>query len=101
MASAAEKISTISVTKLHPVIGAEIGGVDLRYPLDGETIGRIKDAWHKHTVLVFRGQDLSEEDQRRFASCGRSATTAAIAAGNSPYALMMRSGRNVAIGTSV
>jgi taurine dioxygenase len=68
MASAAEKISTISVTKLHPIIGAEIGGVDLRYPLDDETIRQIKDAWHKHTVLLFRDQNLSEGDQRRFAS---------------------------------
>jgi taurine dioxygenase len=68
MAIAAETISTISVTKLHPVIGAEIDGVDLRYPLDAETVRQIKDAWHKHTVLVFRGQDLSEDDQRRFAS---------------------------------
>src|SRR6476469_818742 len=29
MAMTAETIDTISVTKLHPVIGAEIGGVDL------------------------------------------------------------------------
>jgi taurine dioxygenase len=69
MASAAEKISTISIAKLHPMIGAEIGGVDLRHPLDEETFRRIKDAWHKHTVLVFRDQNLSEDDQRRFASC--------------------------------
>jgi taurine dioxygenase len=68
MASAAEAISAISVSKLHPLIGAEIGGVDLRYPLDDQTIRQIKDAWYRHTVLVFRGQDLSEADQRRFAS---------------------------------
>jgi alpha-ketoglutarate-dependent taurine dioxygenase len=68
MTSVAEKISAISVAKLHPVIGAEIGGVDLRYPLGQETIRRIKEAWHRHTVLVFRDQDLSEDDQRRFAS---------------------------------
>ena len=68
MASAAEAISTISVSKLHPLIGAEIGGVDLQYPLDDQTIRQIKDAWHRHTVLVIRGQDLSEADQRRFAS---------------------------------
>jgi taurine dioxygenase len=68
MASAAEKLSTLSITKLHPMIGAEIGGVDLRYPLDDQTIGRIKDAWHDHTVLVFRDQNLSEDDQRRFAT---------------------------------
>jgi len=68
MASVAEKISTISVTKLHPMIGAEIGGVDLRRPLDDETIRQVMDAWHDHTVLVFRGQNLAEDDQRRFAS---------------------------------
>ena len=65
----AEQIKTISVTKLHPIIGAEIGGVDLSRPLDAETLQLIKDAWHKHTVLLFRDQQLSEDDQRRFASC--------------------------------
>jgi len=65
---AAEQVSTISVTKLHPLIGAEIGGVDLGRPLDAGTFRQIKDAWHDHTVLLFRDQDLSEDDQRRFAS---------------------------------
>jgi taurine dioxygenase len=68
VASAAATISSISVHKLHPVIGAQISGVDLRQPLDDETIRQIKDAWHRHTVLVFRDQDLSEADQRRFAA---------------------------------
>ena len=68
MAIAAERIRTISVTKMHPVIGAEIGGVDLCRPLDAETLRQIKDAWHEHSVLLFRGQNLSEDDQRRFAS---------------------------------
>ena len=68
MAIAAERIRTISVTKMHPVIGAEIGGVDLCRPLDAETLRQIKDAWHEHSVLLFRGQSLSEDDQRRFAS---------------------------------
>ena len=64
----AEQIKTMSVTRLHPIIGAEIGGVDLSRPLDAETLRQIKDAWHKHTVLLFRDQHLSEDDQRRFAS---------------------------------
>lgn len=50
------------------MIGAEIGGVDLCRPLDAETLRQIKDAWHEHTVLLFRGQSLSEDDQPRFAS---------------------------------
>jgi alpha-ketoglutarate-dependent taurine dioxygenase len=68
VAIAADRIRTISVIRLHPVIGAEIGGVDLCRPLDAETLRQIKDAWHEHTVLLFRGQSLSEDDQRRFAS---------------------------------
>ena len=68
MAIASEMIDAISVTRLHPVIGAEIGGVDLSRPLDDGTLRQIKDAWHKHSVLVFRDQNLSEDDQRRFAS---------------------------------
>ena len=68
MTLAAEQVSTISVTKLHPLIGAQIGGVDLGRPLDAGTFRQIKDAWHDHTVLLFRDQDLSEDDQRRFAS---------------------------------
>ena len=35
----------ISVKKLHPVIAAEVSGVDLSHPLGEETIGRIKEAW--------------------------------------------------------
>jgi taurine dioxygenase len=64
----AERTNTISVTRLHPVIGAEVHGVDLSRPLDDETLRQIKDAWYRHTVLVFRNQTLSEDDQRRFAS---------------------------------
>jgi taurine dioxygenase len=69
MTMVAERVGTgISVHKLHPVIGAEIRGVDLSKPLDDETMRQIKDAWHQHAVLVFRDQKLSEDDQRRFAS---------------------------------
>src|SRR5262249_27950818 len=49
--SMAEAVSTISVTKLHPVIGAEVKGVDLSRPLDAATIQQIKEAWYRHTVL--------------------------------------------------
>jgi len=58
----------LSISKLHPAIGAEIHGVDLSRPLATETVRQIKDAWYKHAVLLFRDQKLSEDDQRRFAS---------------------------------
>jgi taurine dioxygenase len=68
MAAAAAALDTAKISKLHPAIGAEISGVDLSRPLEPRTLAEIKDAWHAHTVLVFRGQSLSEADQRRFAA---------------------------------
>ena len=32
------------------------------------TVEAIKDAWGKHLVLVFRGQNVSQDDQLRFAT---------------------------------
>jgi taurine dioxygenase len=61
-------VTKIAVTKLHPHIGAEIRGADLSRPLERATLDQIRNAWHAHTVLLFRDQDLSEDDQRRFAS---------------------------------
>jgi alpha-ketoglutarate-dependent taurine dioxygenase len=68
MSPVAERTRAISVVKLHPDIGAEIRGVDLSRQLDEETLRAIKDAWHRHAVLLFRDQNLGEDDQRQFAS---------------------------------
>src|SRR5262245_2676806 len=68
MTVVAERPAAVSVIKLHPVIGAEIRGVDLSKPLDDATAQAIRNAWYDHTVLVFRDQKISEDDQRRFAS---------------------------------
>lgn len=53
----------ISVKKLHPVIGAEVQGVDLSKPVDGETAAAIRRAFEDHVVLVFRDQQLDEPAQ--------------------------------------
>jgi taurine dioxygenase len=58
----------IQVTPLSPACGAEIKGVDLTKPLAKETVQIIQDAWDKYIVLVFRGQQVSQDDQLRFAS---------------------------------
>lgn len=67
MATGIKSPNSITVRKLHPVIGAQIIGVDLSRELDDGTIDQIKQAWYDHTVLLFRGQDISEDDQLRFA----------------------------------
>ena len=68
MATKLKETGSITVTPLHPVIGAEIRGVDLSRDPDPATIEAIRDAWHRHTVLLFRDQDISGEDQLRFAA---------------------------------
>ncbi|MDA0651962.1 MAG: TauD/TfdA family dioxygenase [Proteobacteria bacterium] len=68
MATKLEESAAITINRLHPVIGAEIKNVDLSQPLADDTIGQIIDAWHAHSVLLFRDQNLSEDDQIRFAA---------------------------------
>lgn len=53
---------------LSNAIGAEIEGLDLREPLDEGTRQEILDAFHEHVLLLFRGQDLTEDQQTRFAT---------------------------------
>ena len=54
------------VNPLSDALGAEVVGLDLRQDLDDDVMAAIVDAWHRHLVLVFRDQDLREEDQVRF-----------------------------------
>jgi taurine dioxygenase len=58
----------MKVTPLSPACGAEISGIDLTRELTPTQVAAIKAAWAKHLVLVFRGQDVSQDDQLRFAS---------------------------------
>jgi taurine dioxygenase len=63
-----QDVMDIQVTPLSRACGAEIKGVDLTKPLTIEVVKTIQDAWDKHLVLVFRGQQVSQDDQLRFAS---------------------------------
>jgi taurine dioxygenase len=56
----------LSVEKLTPVIGAAVDGIDLRRALDPQSVNAIRSAWYEHTILLIRGQDISEEEQVRF-----------------------------------
>src|SRR6266702_2833355 len=56
--SRGERRMTITVTQLHPHIGAEIGGIDLREPVDAAAVAALWQAIDTHAVLVFREQQL-------------------------------------------
>jgi taurine dioxygenase len=54
---------TLAVTPRSPLIGADIGGVDLSAELDEGVIAAIRAAWLKHGVIFFRDQNLSPARQ--------------------------------------
>jgi alpha-ketoglutarate-dependent 2,4-dichlorophenoxyacetate dioxygenase len=58
--------SGMTITRRHPLIGAEIRGVDLGR-VDDEAFRRIYDAWLEHLLLVFPEQDITDEEQIAFA----------------------------------
>lgn len=48
-------------------LGAEIRGVDLATDVDGEAVFAIIEAFRRHHVLLFRGQDLTSDRQLEIA----------------------------------
>lgn len=56
----------LTVQPLTPVIGAEIGGVDLAAPLAPETLEQIRQALWQHQVIFFRDQHLTPEQHLAF-----------------------------------
>ena len=57
----------LAVRKLAPSIGAEISGVDLSTAIEDESFAAITQAWHEHSVLLFRHQHLDDMQQVHFA----------------------------------
>jgi taurine dioxygenase len=57
----------MKITPLSKALGAEITGLDLRKPLDDATVKTIRDAFDQNIFVVFREQELSEDDQLRAA----------------------------------
>ncbi|RMS87653.1 Taurine dioxygenase [Pseudomonas savastanoi] len=57
---------SITVNRLTPIIGAEVGGVDLSQPLSAEQLTEIRRAFLENHVLVFRDQHLTVEQHKAF-----------------------------------
>ncbi|MBL1098421.1 TauD/TfdA dioxygenase family protein [Streptomyces coffeae] len=58
---------TIEVAPITPIIGAEVSGLDLTRKLTEEQLTEVRRAFLDHHVLVFRQQDITFDDHKRFA----------------------------------
>jgi alpha-ketoglutarate-dependent 2,4-dichlorophenoxyacetate dioxygenase len=56
----------ITISPVTPEFAAEVGDVDLSAPIVSEDMSAIKEAFWKYAVLVFPGQDLSQDQQLAF-----------------------------------
>ena len=57
----------IAIRQLHKHFVGEVSGLDLRQPLTAEQAREIEAAMDKYAVLVFHGQDITDEQQLAFA----------------------------------
>jgi alpha-ketoglutarate-dependent 2,4-dichlorophenoxyacetate dioxygenase len=58
----------LSVRKLHQHFVGEVSGIDLRKPLTAEEARTVESWMDEYAVLVFHGQDISDEQQLDFAN---------------------------------
>ena len=56
----------LAITPLHDRFVAELSGADLSQPIDDEVFSRIHEAFLAHSVLIFRGQQLTNEQHLAF-----------------------------------
>jgi taurine dioxygenase len=56
----------MEIRPLSKHVGAEVIGVDISQPLPDDVFKTIDDAYNHHSVLVFRGQKLTPEQQVAF-----------------------------------
>src|SRR6266576_3961284 len=58
---------TVSIRQLHPHFFGEVTGVDLRKPLTPQEAADIEAGMDQYAVLLFRDQDITDEQQLAFA----------------------------------
>ena len=66
LAEVAAPYQTLTVDKLTPIIGAELGGIDLSKPLPEGQLDEIHRALAENLVIFFRDQHISKEQHLAF-----------------------------------
>ena len=57
---------TVSIRQIHPVFVGEVSGLDVAAPLTADEVAAVEAGMHRHAVLVFRDQKLTDEQQMGF-----------------------------------
>lgn len=65
-AAPASAAGRLQIRRIGVFLGAEVTGLDLTRPLDGDTVEALRQAHAEHGVLVFPDQVISAEDLKRF-----------------------------------
>jgi alpha-ketoglutarate-dependent 2,4-dichlorophenoxyacetate dioxygenase len=66
----------LSIRQVHPLFVAEVTGVDMCQPPDADLTRQITDAADRYAVLIFRRQQITDEQHLAFtAPFGRLETT--------------------------
>jgi taurine dioxygenase len=55
----------IEILPLTDTLGAEIRGINLARPVAPEIALKLRDAWYQHVLLLFRNQEMSDEQLKR------------------------------------
>jgi len=56
----------MSIRQIHPVFVGEVSGVDLTKPLTGQQAAEIEAGMDRYAVLVFRDQNINDDQQMAF-----------------------------------
>src|ERR1041385_8864258 len=56
----------LSIRQIHPVFAGEVSGVDLSKPLTREEAAAIDAGMDRYAVLVFHGQNITDDQQMEF-----------------------------------
>src|SRR5690349_16339238 len=56
----------MDIRPLHPVFAGEVAGIDITRPITRDEVAAIEAGLDRYAVLVFRGQQLTDEQQLAF-----------------------------------
>jgi alpha-ketoglutarate-dependent 2,4-dichlorophenoxyacetate dioxygenase len=57
---------SVSISPLHPIFVGEVSGVDITKPLTRDDVAALEAGMDKYAVLVFHGQNISDDQQMAF-----------------------------------